>query len=435
MTLLKLITMELKEIKKTIEERLNKLTIDELFFEGNRGFSKLIFDEITGCKTDEDIEEYLAKETPKTTREMFRHEMIRREKELDLSFASNEKELNLCNQKLADMKAKDKNILDTWIAQSKTKEKFDAELIDIETELTKTNPLPETKITKEQILKYEDRKKEIANVLAANSIPDKTFNKERDALRSSEIATEKVGVQLRKIIKQIKVERENNVDEAKLFSKRDIPYFKEEYEALEFLYFILLGYEISVYEDMAKPSILKPELIKFKVDGDKVFKFKESCAINRICVPDAWRIILHDAIAPPSISFKGTLYRNSTKGVFVEMSEEKLSTSDYSFMLAMQLATKKNPSMTTGENKVIMPLSGGTIATLSFRERGATVPFDKTSFYINCLAENKRTTQKIMYYQSGNDDSTIKIDVPSGYYIVTEEYVIEIAFDAAPVFA
>jgi len=63
------------------------------------------------------------------------------------------------------------------------------------------------------------------------------------------------------------------------------------------------------------------------------------------------------------------------------------------------------------------------------------VPFDKTSFYINCLTENKRTSKKILYYQSGNDDSTIKIDVPSGYYIVTEEYVIEIAFDAAPVFA
>lgn len=28
----------------------------------------------------------------------------------------------------------------------------------------------------------------------------------------------------------------------------------------------------------------------------------------------------------------------------------------------------------------------------------------------------------------------IKIEMPSGYYIVTEEYIIEIAFDAAPVF-
>jgi len=361
--------MTLFEIKDIIVERLGKLTIDEIYFADSRGLAKNIFEDVTGCKTDTEIEAYLSSAFNDTTfvSKKFKHEQIA----IDFknSIETCESDLKLCDENNEAINRQRNEALLVMKTGHNSNDKIKLELKEMETELSKSELLKNKSVYKEQVLKYDDRKKEVEAIISENEKLTAESHNKLNPLRKKEIANEKEGLALRKKLKKLKILKTDNEKLFKLVPVNDSSYYTDEYSALEFLYFILTGFEINISEDNTIEAKTKPVLRKYKVANDKVFDFTVNHVIYSNCIPKGWREILKEIILIRGISFKGILNYNSSKGIYVDLNDMKLSIMDYEFMLALQIAATDKLSFIMADNKILLPLSGGVIAILSIRER------------------------------------------------------------------
>ena len=136
-------------------------------------------------------------------------------------------------------------------------------------------------------------------------------------------------------------------------------------------------------------------------------------------------------LSRPIAEIAGTL--NYAFGLGNEKSE--LTHLDQSMLLATKIAVRTNYSIKTADNKIVLALSGGILATISYREKGDLITkFQKESFEIYRISNNSKDfVLQTLYFQTGYANSEITIKTPEGFYILFDKYVIEIHFAPAPI--
>jgi hypothetical protein len=136
--------------------------------------------------------------------------------------------------------------------------------------------------------------------------------------------------------------------------------------------------------------------------------------------------------------FKVNHYLITNESIFFQRQIIKNTEVDISFFLAMKCAAKFNESIKIDKNSLALAVSGGLYAKLSFREKGELIAsFQQNKFEIfakrHRCTKDERYLMQTLYFQSGYEDGEVQIKTPDGYYILSENFVIEIEFFAAPV--
>ena len=151
-------------------------------------------------------------------------------------------------------------------------------------------------------------------------------------------------------------------------------------------------------------------------------------------IPINWRKLIYKIISTEKLYFTGTLGDEFTGYKYnISRFEKSLNPIDKGALIALKNACKNNSAIMEKGDNIILDLSGGIIANISFREKGKIITDSQTSpfelFYKT--SANGRFTSNILYNQTGYASSSLEIETPLGYYILTEDYVIEIGFEAA----
>jgi hypothetical protein len=215
-----------------------------------------------------------------------------------------------------------------------------------------------------------------------------------------------------------------------------------EYSALCFLCTVILHTEITEVKDGSynskiyfkfQSNIQKKQEISFATVLQFISDYLKK---TEFTIPKKWRRILFEVLANPIPDFLGMASgtRDGSKNCFIT-EKVKLTPLDSSFLLALKIALRSNHSLKTKNNKIVLGLSGGMTATISFRLKD--VKYDKiqkfeSEIYANYFFGEPHTLEKL-YKQVGYANSEISIEIPYGYIILSKDYVIEIEFSAAPI--
>lgn len=449
--------MTLADIKNKIAGQLNELTIDDFYSDPNVNFAKETFAELTNQKSEEQIEKYLTEKFPDTTVEAKRFALEQTVTELNNQMATFKSVINDFQTEIykLDKQTAEKKEMQADIPKQESQAK--AELKEIQTEIQQIKPLankaPYIKQMEELEKSKEKKRKEIESYptalekLKAEISELKTMTdsvKENIAKNETEIKTIQTSInKTQKELEQLK-EKENS-------------YYKNEYSALEFLFKTLL-----------KKSITKDEVIEYQKTGKKLrnnFNYQsydeevavktgevtldiQNCSFedyskfvltfinNKNIIPVGWRKILYQILSNPLPNLSGTISNlNYDKHFYFNNENLELTNIDISALLATKIAVKTNYSVKTSDNKIILGLSGGLSATIIFREKGELITkFQQQQFeiYSNCFL-SQRYVAHILYSQNGYANSTISITTPGAFYILSDKFVIEIDFNAAPI--
>lgn len=449
--------MTLTDIKNKITGQLNKLTIDDFYSDPNVSFAKETFTKLTNQKSDEEIEKYLTDKFPDTTVEAKRFVLEQTIAELNNQITTVQ---SVIKNFQADIEKLDKQTADKKEEQDdipKQESQSKTELKEIETEIQQIKPLankaPYIKQMKDLEKFKEKKNKEIETYPAA-------LNKLK--IEISELHTKINGIKDSVLkneneIKTIQTTIRKTQKELEQLSEKENNHYKNEYLSLEFLFKTLL-----------KKSIRKREVIEHRKTGKKLTntynyqsyvetvaektgevtldihncefveysKFILAFTTNKNVIPSGWRKVLYQILSTPLPNITGTISNITYNKHFYFNSENlKLTNKDISSLLATKIAVRTNYSVRTADNKIILGLSGGLSATITFREKGELIAkFQKQQFeiYSNCFL-SQRFVDHTLYHQTGYANSTISIETPGAFYILTDKFVIEIDFNAAPI--
>ena len=445
--------MTLKDIKDQIAEQLSKLTIDDFYLDTEISIAKQTFSKLTKLNTDKEIKKFLTDKFPETTIETIRESLQQtiKEKEKDVALISDkmttlQEKIKLIIKKVHENEKKQKAIT---IAENKT----NLELAHIKAEIKQIKPLAGKSPYKKQMEELEKEKgkkeKEHANYpITISNLKDEIRKLQAEINKEMEIISKK-----EKGIKDIKSEILKNQKELNEINKEGNTYYHDEYSALDFLFTIVLRVSIrkSFYEKIKTGKIVydskrgemvdeytnwgytdNPSLEIGDLTKENFHKFVLPFVNEKNIIPKDWRKILHNTLSVPIDGISGTLslagYRHNN--------DYKMTYTDISILLATKIATKGNPSMKLGNNKIILALSGGLIAVISFRKKGNLISKYQKEKPIEIFAKQFGTNQyvlKTLYLQTGYANSEIQIETPEGFCILTEKFVIEIQYEAAPV--
>ena len=450
--------MTLTDIKNKIAGQLNKLTIDDFYSDPNVSVAKEIFAELTNQKSDEQIEKYLADKFPDTTVEAKRFALEQSIADLNIQITTVQSVIKDFQTKVdkLDKQTNDKQEKQADIPKKESQSK--SELKEIETEIQQIKPLankaPYIKQMEDLEKSKEKKKKEI-----------ETYSTALGKLKTeiSELQTKIKGVKESIVkneteIKTIQITINKTQNELEQLSEKENNHYKNEYSSLEFLFKTLL-----------QKSITKREVIERRKKGKKITnheygfqsydetvaektgevtldindcsfekynKFVSALTNNKNIIPSGWRKLLYQILSTPLPNLAGIIDKVTyDKGFYFKSANLKLTNNDASALLATKIAVRTNYSVRTADNKIILGLSGGLSATITFREKGDLIAkFQKQQFeiYSNCLLSN-RFVAHTLYHQTGYANSTVSIETPGAYYILTDKFVIEIDFNAAPI--
>jgi hypothetical protein len=219
-------------------------------------------------------------------------------------------------------------------------------------------------------------------------------------------------------------------------------YFKEQADALNFLLGLLLEqkaknriYLIGYDKNMPLESIDKADVIHL-ITG---------ALANSATAPTNWRKLLQDILSQTIPSFAGSLatpdYERKT---YLNRKQLAISSTDLGAILSLKIAIAHGHSIQLQSNLIALALPGGLLAKIEFRSQTVGLAkFQKSETelfakgYQGFNREYGRsgfwsTKSETLYHQSGYADSELEITVPYGYYILSNDYVIEISFEAAP---
>ncbi len=443
--------MTLTDIKNKITGQLNKLTIDDFYSNPNVSFAKEIFAELTNQKSDEQIEKYLVDKFPETTVETKRFS-------LEQSIADLDKQIATFQSEIKDFQS-DIDKLDKQTAESKEKQsdipkqenQSKSELKKIETEIqlikTLANKAPYIKQMEDLEKEKEKKNKEIETY---PTTLDKLKIEVSELQSKSQTIKENISKNETEI-KSIQTTIEKTQKELKQLNEKENTHFKNEYSSLEFLFKTLLkktisksevfthkktGEKYSFWNNEEFTKTGEQELNIHRETFENYCNFMLSQTVSQNIIPKGWRKLLYQILSNPLPNLAGTISKVAYNKLFYFNSENlELTIQDATTFLATKIAVKTNYSVRTADNKIILGLSGGLSATITFREKGDLIAqFQKQQFeiYSNCFL-SKRFVAHTLYQQTGYANSTISIETPGAYYILTDKFVIEIDFNAAPI--
>ena len=447
--------MTLTDIKEKIVEQLRKLTIDDFYSDPQLSFAKQIFSEQTKLKTDEEFEQFLTEKFPETTAETLRFSLEQSITDFNEQIADIEKKIKTSQTKIDKLEtqvAEKKELqADIPIQQNKTK----SELTDIETEIKQIKPLAGKPPYDKQMESLEKTKEKISKELDSFPAAISKAKEELEVLQNN-IKTERETIsQKQSEIKSIHSQIGNKQQELSQLQEKENTHFKNEYSSLEFLFKILLHKTISKVEIVThKKTGKKYSINHYYFDENDIEKTGEQilnirhCGFDEVCkfilpftnskssIPKDWRKIIYKTLSNPIPVIAGTISKIKPDSTAYFATENLgLSHIDTSTLLATKIAAKTKYSVRTSDNQIVLGLSGGLSAIISFRDKGEMISkFQKQpiEIYANCLSSAQFVLQTL-YYQTGYAKSKIEIETPGGYYILTDKLVIEIEFDPAPI--
>ncbi len=223
--------------------------------------------------------------------------------------------------------------------------------------------------------------------------------------------------------------------------------FDEEFENMKFLSEIILRKKIT----------LERKSNNYYYDFDKELKFSElnmeefsELAIPYLqqneFIPKNWREVLFTTLSQRLPNFSGfrkvqILINSGRNNSWPFLSippivrqELSLNNTDYATCLALKTALGSNDCIETSNNKIILGLSGGLLSTISFKEKTKEISnFQQNTieFYTDCYFPGSYKNENS--YTNSSIYSGISIQIPRGYYILNEKYIIQISFSTTPI--
>lgn len=456
--------MTLTEIKNKIIEELAKLTVDDFYCSAANCYAKQAFFEITKLRTDEEILKYLSGRFPETIAEILQFSLkdaiekkISEIKSIEIEIKHYPNNVDTIDKKIENKKGELGNI-------SIQQKQVESKLAEIEAEIKQITPLAEKIPYGHQLVVLEERRKITNTALEETMTRTSNLKGELKDLLSLRKSKTQYHTKLKSEINVLQSSIEILKQELVKLKEKEQVYFKNEYSALEFLFRILLGSTISkqeltklVHKDTGKlwndyihnfsswerehkikngeQAEVKTGEVKLVVNTsnpDRKSDFELECSFtNSKCViPKDWRDIVNQILSKPIPELSGTLAQHT----YLKREGLKLTDLDLTTLLATKIAIRSKHSILTAKNKIVLALSGGLAAIISFREKSkliANFQEQPTEIYANCLS-TKRYSLKELYHQTGYADSSIEIKLPNAYYILSERFVIEIYYTAAP---
>ncbi len=136
---------------------------------------------------------------------------------------------------------------------------------------------------------------------------------------------------------------------------------------------------------------------------------------------------------------------------YFQSTELGFSHLDKSAFLALKISLSANHFIITQED-IALTLTGGLLASITFRKKGDLISkFQQSPRKIFALAvkgfyhldprgqngvdrdQIRTSIHQTLYHQAGYADSTLQIETPIGYYLLLDEYVVEIRFHPASI--
>jgi peptidoglycan hydrolase CwlO-like protein len=453
--------MTLTDIKNNIVGQLSKLTIDDFYSDPNVSFAKEIFAELTNQKSDKQIEKYLVDKFPETIVKAKRFPLEQSIADLNIQITTVQsviKDFQVEVDKL-DKETNDKQEKQTDIPKKESQSK--SELKEIEAEIQQIKPLankaPYIKQMQDLEKSKEKKNKEIETYLTALA----KLKTEISKLQTKTKVVKESIIKNETEIKNIQTTIKKTQKEIEQLSEKNNNHYKNEYSSLKFLFKTLLQKSISKREVIESRKTGKQitnyqnalgtddEIVTEKTrevtldmrdcDFEEYNGFMLAFTNNKNIIPSGWRKLLYQTLSTPLPNLAGTIGKVSYLGDFYFKSKNlELTNIDASALLATKIAVRTNYSVRTADNKIILGLSGGVSATITFREKGVLIAkFQKQQFeiYSNCFLSERFVDQTLyhqtLYHQTGY--ANISIETPGAFYILTDEFVIEIYFKAAPI--
>ena len=447
--------MRLQEIREDILKIFSDLTIDDLYSNSIENLVTKRFTQLTNLSTKDEIQKFLKKKFPETTPQMVSFT-------LNSKIKSSEEKINLFKDEIKTKSnlilkyeneiIKSNNLVKENIQQQKSISKVINDIVNeishifsLDGKAPYTEQLRQLKKDKE--LKTEKVKSLVSVALNIN----KEIEAVNEKIQSEKIAIEKIEndiLLLNKTVFKIneKLNEENTVKKQ---------FYKDEYDSLEFLFKLFLQEQINTREEF----ILQPTGVKiyknYSYEDEKkwvktgklelaysslssgYFGFITSLVKQeKNVLPEKWRGVLLKNIssAIPKLSGEINMTGNFSESCY-QRKDISLDYVDMSMLLALKIALQHNYSIKTDKNEIILGLSGGVLAKISFKEKGKLISkFQQKDFEIfaNCL-HTKRQEFHTLYHQSGYADSEIKIKTPGSFTFLIENFVVDIVFEPAPI--
>lgn len=223
--------------------------------------------------------------------------------------------------------------------------------------------------------------------------------------------------------------------------------FDEEFADMKFLSEIILRKKIGFKRKLMTSYN--------EYDNELVFSdlnLEEFCALvfpflqQKEFIPKNWREELFTTLSQPLPNFSGfrkvqifTKSDRNNSWPFLSIppivrQELSLNNTDYATCLALKTALQANDSIETNDNKIILGLSGGLLASISFKEKTKEISnFQQNTieFYTDCYFPDSFKNENS--YTNSSIYSGISIQIPRGYYILNEKYIIQILFSTTPI--
>lgn len=212
----------------------------------------------------------------------------------------------------------------------------------------------------------------------------------------------------REIQKLFKIIKEKN---------EEINFLTNEENALRFFCRIMLDREL-------KDIYVEIQSIRFYLIEDvkkSELKLSHYLKPEQNILPKSWRNDLGEILFGKIPNFSG--HRNSNR---FEKVASKLSSVDYSYLLALKSALNYQEEIITENNEIFLALSGGMMSKICFKERASFVEsFQQKETEIYYQKNDNRNYEKLYSY--------VSIESPNKWFLLTKKFVIEISFESAPV--
>ncbi len=423
--------MRTSEIQEKMVAQMG-ITIDDYYADPSLAVARDIFRSITRCgPSDEEVEVFLHAQKPYCNAEACRALLEENLKVLEAKKQAAVNELQQWTEEAARLKKAESAAYDAYHHASywdknkleKRQKEAAAEIENINA-ASKRPPVKQIEELEEELASLKQELEELAMLANEQNVAYHNFYQAHKAakvkLKELKYSPDKFNSEIYSLKEQLNK-----------LSIRDEASFKKDDDALDFLFAILLGIRLKTKDyNNTFPSLPIPLTL-----AEKMTIVAKHMKRNNL-TPKDWRQQLHRVCSMPLKRFMGSISNPTEERMtFFEMKKSPLSATDLSAFLALKIAALNHEFILTGAGAIVLALPGGLAASVTIREKGKVIAKQQKSTvetYINLLKSKNQYAYHLMYHYDGGPAEGVGIETPGAYYILSETYVFEITFMAAP---
>jgi len=213
--------------------------------------------------------------------------------------------------------------------------------------------------------------------------------------------------------------------------QHDDRYYQQDEKALDLFFALLLKVELAERQFDSKEVV--PTL---PMTTEQQMKAIATHLKKKNTVPKDWRQQLYRICSSPLRRFVGTISNpREGKADFFDFDKKDLRPTDLAAFLSLKMSALQSEYVLAGNGAIVLALPGGLAAMVKFREKGKVIAKQQkqpVEVYVNCLLSKEQYAYHLMYHYDGGPAEGVGIETPGAYYILSENYVVEIAFMASP---